>query len=184
LLEMLGTPVILLTHSQGGGIGFDITEARPQLVKAMVTVEPGGPQIGSVNTATAEAGPRDPRSWGLTTNRFEFDPPANQPSDLNVVLEEKSERPDEARCWLQVEPARKLVKWKNIRVLSVSADGTYHRTYDACIPKWLNQAGVSTDFVRLETVGIRGNSHMMMLEKNSDDVIKFIVSWIQKNTTT
>jgi hypothetical protein len=24
----------------------------------------------------------------------------------------------------------------------------------------------------------------MMLEKNSDDVIKFIVSWIQKNTTT
>jgi pimeloyl-ACP methyl ester carboxylesterase len=184
LLEMIGTPVILLTHSQGGGIGFDITEARPQLVKAMVTVEPGGPQIGSVNTANAEAGPRDPRSWGLTTNRFEFDPPANQPSDLNVVLEEKSERPGEARCWLQVEPARKLVKWKNIRVLSVSADGTYHRTYDPCIPKWLNQAGVNTDFVRLETVGIRGNSHMMMLEKNSDDVIKFIVSWIQKNTTT
>ena len=184
LLEMIGTPVVLLTHSQGGGIGFDITEARPQLVKAMVTVEPGGPQIGSVNTANAQAGPRNPRSWGLTTDRFEFDPPANQPSDLNVVLEEKSERPDEARCWLQVEPARKLVKWKNIRVLSVSADGTYHRTYDPCIPKWLNQAGVNTDFVRLETVGIRGNSHMMMLEKNSDDVIKFIVSWIQKNTTT
>ena len=103
---------------------------------------------------------------------------------MNVALEEKSERPDEARCWLQVEPARKLVKWKNIRVLSVSADGTYHRTYDPCIPKWLNQAGVNTDFVRLETVGIRGNSHMMMLEKNSDEVIKFIVSWIQKNTTT
>jgi len=53
-----------------------------------------------------------------------------------------------------------------------------------CIPQWLNQAGVNTDFVLLETVGIRGNSHMMMLEKNSDDVIKFIVSWIQKNTTT
>ena len=69
LLEMIGTPVVLLTHSQGGGIGFDITEARPQLVKAMVTVEPGGPQIGSVNTATVEAGPRNPNSWGLTTRR-------------------------------------------------------------------------------------------------------------------
>jgi pimeloyl-ACP methyl ester carboxylesterase len=184
LLEMIGTPVILLTHSQGGGIGFDVTEARPRLVKAMVTVEPGGPQIGSVNTANAQAGPRDPRSWGLTTNRFVFDPPANQPSDLNVVLEEKSERADEARCWLQVEPARQLVNWKNIRVLSISADATYHRTYDPCIPKWLNQAGVNTDFVRLESVGIRGNSHMMMLEKNSDEVIKFIVSWIQKNITT
>jgi hypothetical protein len=37
--------------------------------------------------------------------------------------------------------------------------------------------------VRLETVGITGNSHMMMLEKNSDDVIKFIVSWLQKHVT-
>ena len=48
----------------------------------------------------------------------------------------------------------------------------------------LNQAGVKTDFIRLETAGITGNSHMMMLEKNSDDIIKFIVSWIQKNATT
>jgi hypothetical protein len=38
--------------------------------------------------------------------------------------------------------------------------------------------------VRLEDVGIRGNSHMMMLEKNSDDVIKFIISWLQKNVST
>jgi len=181
LLEMIGTPVILLTHSQGGGIGFDVTEARPKLVKAMVTVEPGGPQIGSADTAKVTAGPRNPRSWGLTTNKFQFDPPANAPSDLNVYLEEKSDRPDEVRCWLQAEPARKLVNWKNIPVLSISASGTYHRVYDPCIPKWLNQAGVKTDFIRLETVGINGNSHMMMLEKNSDEVIKFIVSWIQKN---
>jgi pimeloyl-ACP methyl ester carboxylesterase len=184
LLDQIGTPVVLMTHSQGGGIGFDVTEARPQSVKAMVTIEPGGPQIGNVDTATAQAGPRNPNSWGLTTGRFEYDPPAARPSDLNVYLEEKQERPDEARCWLQVEPARKLVKWKNIRVLDISANGTYHRTYDPCIPKWLNQAGVNTDFVRLETVGISGNSHMMMLEKNSDDIIKFIVGWMQKNVTT
>jgi len=184
LLEAIGTPIILLTHSQGGGIGFDITEARPRMVKAIVTVEPGGPQIGSVNTATAEAGPRNPRSWGLTDSPFQFDPAVAQPSDLKVYLEEKSDQPGEARCWLQVEPARKLVRWKNIPVLSISANGTYHRTYDPCIPKWLNQAGVKTDFVRLETVGVTGNSHMMMLEKNSDEVIRFILSWIQKNTTT
>jgi pimeloyl-ACP methyl ester carboxylesterase len=183
LLEMINTPVILMTHSQGGGFGFDLTEARPNLVRTMVTIEPGGPQIGSVNTAKVTAGPRDPNSWGLTDNRFEYDPPAAQPSDLNVVLEAKSERPDEAPCWLQVEPARKLARWKNIRVLDISANGTYHRVYDPCIPKWLNQAGVRTDFVRLEEVGISGNSHMMMLEKNSDDIIKFIVGWLQKNST-
>ena len=184
LLEMIGTPVIMFTHSQGGGFGFDITEARPHLVKAMVTAEPGGPQIGNVDTAKVTSGPRNPNSWGLTNNRYEYDPPANAPSDLNVRLEEKQERPDEARCWLQVEPARKMVRWQNIRVLDISASGTYHRVYDPCMPKWLNQAGVKTDFVRLEDVGIKGNSHMMMLEKNSDDIIKFVVGWLQKNVPT
>jgi hypothetical protein len=38
--------------------------------------------------------------------------------------------------------------------------------------------------VRLEDAGIRGNSHMMMLEKNSDEIIKYIVGWIQKNVST
>jgi pimeloyl-ACP methyl ester carboxylesterase len=181
LLDAIANPVILFAHSQGGGIAFDVTEARPQFVKAMVSLEPGGPQFGNVDTAKVTAGPRNPNSWGLTNSRFEFDPPANAPADLNVVLEQKSERPNEAPCWLQVEPARKLARWKNIRVFSASADGTYHRVYDPCIPKFLNQAGVKTDFVRLEDVGIRGNSHVMMLEKNSDDIIKYIAGWLQKN---
>jgi pimeloyl-ACP methyl ester carboxylesterase len=182
LLEMIGSPVIMFTHSQGGGFGFEITEARSKLVKAMVTIEPGGPQFGNVDTAKVTSGPRNPNSWGLTNARYAYDPPANSPADLNVVLEEKQERPDEARCWMQVEPARKLVNWKSVPVLAISADGTYHRVYDPCIPKFLNQAGVKADFVRLETVGIRGNSHMMMLEKNSDQVIQFITGWLQKNT--
>ncbi len=113
--------------------------------------------------------------------KYEYDPPANAPADLQVVLETKSDRPDEVRCWMQVEPARKLARWRNIPVLAISANGTYHRVYDPCIPKFLNQAGVKTDFVRLEDVGIRGNSHMMMLEKNSDDVIEFVVDWIKDN---
>ncbi|HLG58151.1 MAG TPA: alpha/beta fold hydrolase [Vicinamibacterales bacterium] len=181
LLDMINSPVILFTHSQGGGFGFEITEARPKLVKAMVTVEPGGPQFGGADTAKVTPGPRNPNSWGLTNARYEYSPPANAPSDLNVVLEEKSERPDEVRCWMQAEPARTLARWQNIPVLAMSANGTYHRVYDPCIPKFLEQAGVKAEFVRLETVGISGNSHMMMLEKNSDDIIKFVVSWLQKN---
>jgi len=134
-----------------------------------------------VDTAKVQPGDRNPNSWGLTTNPFRFDPPITSPAQLNVRLEEKSDRPDEVRCWMQVEPARKLVNFKDIRVLSISANGTYHRVYDPCIPKWLNQAGVKTDFVRLEDVGMRGNGHMMMLEKNSDEIIKFIDGWVQKN---
>ena len=181
LLDTLGTPVILLTHSQGGGVGFDVAERRPDLVRGIVTVEPGGPQIGGVNTATVEPGDRRPNSWGLTNNPFRFDPAITSPSELNVELEAASDRPDEVRCWMQVEPARKLVNFENIPVLAISGNGTYHRVFDHCIPKWLSQAGVQAEFVRLEDVGIDGNGHMMMLERNSDDIIRFIDGWVQEN---
>jgi pimeloyl-ACP methyl ester carboxylesterase len=181
LLETIGTPVILFTHSQGGGFGFNLTEARPNLVRAMVTAEPGGPQFGGADTAKVEPRPRNPNSWGLTNMRFEYDPPANSPAEIQVALEEKSDRPDEVRCWMQVEPARKLARWQDKRVLAISANGTYHRVYDPCIPKFLNQAGVRTDFVRLEEEGMSGNSHMMMLERNSDDIIEFVIDWIKDN---
>ena len=93
LLDTIGTPVILLTHSQGGGVGWDVAERRPDLVRGIVTVEPGGPQIGGVNTATVEPRERRPNSWGLTNNPFRFDPAIRNSSELDVVLEETSDRP-------------------------------------------------------------------------------------------
>ena len=40
LLDAINTPVILLTHSQGGTAGWLVADARPNLVKAIATVEP------------------------------------------------------------------------------------------------------------------------------------------------
>ena len=57
----------------------------------------------------------------------------------------------------------------------------HHRVFDVCIPKWLNQAGAKDDFVRLEDAGIKGNMHEMFLDRNSDEVIKFIDGWMNKN---
>jgi len=181
LLDRIGKPVILVTHSQGGGIGFDVTEQRRQFVAGMVAIEPGGPQIGNVDTAKVAYTRVNRESWGLTTSPYKFDPPVTSPSELKVHLE-PSERPgDEVGCYLQDEPARKLVNFQNLRILSLSAEGTYHRVYDPCIPKWLNQAGAKDDFIRLEDVGIRGNMHEMFLDRNSDEIIKFIDNWIRKN---
>ena len=181
LLDQIGTPVILLSHSQGGGMGFDVANLRPKLIAGMVAIEPGGPQIGVVDTAKVEYTRVNPKSWGLTTMPFQFDPPINSPSELKVHLE-PSERPgDEVGCYMQDQPVHKLVSFENIRILSISAEGTYHRVFDVCIPKWLNQAGAKDDFVRLEDVGIHGNMHEMFLDRNSDEIIKFIDGWINKN---
>jgi pimeloyl-ACP methyl ester carboxylesterase len=182
MLDMIGTPVILFTHSQGGGMGWVVADRRPSLVKAIVTVEPGGPQIGTVDTANVKY-TRTHLDWALAGDiPLAYEPPLTNPEEqLKVYLEEKSERPDEVPCYLQQEPVHKLVHLAHMPVLAVSANGTYHRVFDHCIPKWLNQAGVKADFVRLEDVGIKGNSHMMMLEKNSDEVIRFIDGWIKDN---
>ena len=181
LLDAIGTPVILLSHSQGGGMGFDVANLRPKLIAGMVAIEPGGPQIGAADTAKVEYERVNPKSWGLTTMPFQFDPPINDPSQLKVHLV-PSERPgDEVGCYLQDEPVHKLVSFENMRILSLSAEGTYHRVFDVCIPKWLNQAGAKDDFVRLEDVGIHGNMHEMFLDRNSDEIIKFIDGWLNKN---
>jgi pimeloyl-ACP methyl ester carboxylesterase len=181
LLDEIGSPVILITHSQGGGIGFNVADQRPKLVAGMVAIEPGGPQIGIADTAKVAYTGKIGNAWGVTNMPMHYDPPVNSPEDLKTFLEEKSERPDEVPCYMQKEPVHKLVGMQNIRILSISAEGTYHRVFDACIPRWFNQAGVKDEFVRLEDVGIHGNMHEMFLDRNSDEVIKFIDDWLRKN---
>jgi pimeloyl-ACP methyl ester carboxylesterase len=181
LLDKIGSPVILLTHSQGGGIGFNVADERPKLIAGMVSIEPGGPQIGNVDTAKVAYTRVNPGSWGLTPQPMKYDPPFATPADIKVHLE-PTERPgDEVGCYMQDAPVHKLVGYQNMPILSISAEGTYHRVFDVCIPKWLNQAGAKDDFVRLEDVGIHGNMHEMFLDRNSQDVIKFIDGWLNKN---
>ncbi len=180
LLDKIGTPVILITHSQGGFFGWEIADARPKLVKAIITAEPGGPPIQSVDTAKQVYNGKG-MAWGLTNLPLHYDPPASDPSELQVELEAKSDGPGLVPCWLQKEPARKLVNLRDIPVLDVSGEASYHRVFDSCVPKWLNQAGVKTTYVKLEDVGLPGNAHEMMLEKNSDGIAAFFESWIEKN---
>jgi pimeloyl-ACP methyl ester carboxylesterase len=180
LLDKIGSPVILLTHSQGGGIGFNVADERPKLIAGMIAIEPGGPQIGNVDTAKVAYTRVNPNSWGLTPMPMKYDPPFATPADIKTHLA-GSDRPDEVGCYLQDEPVHKLAGFQNMPILSISAEGTYHRVYDPCIPKWLNQAGAKDDFIRLEDVGIHGNMHEMFLDKNSLEVIKFIDVWVGKN---
>jgi pimeloyl-ACP methyl ester carboxylesterase len=173
--------VILLTHSQGGGFGFQVADARPKLVKAIVTAEPGGPPIQNVDTAKQTYTGKGPFVWGVTSLSVTYDPPINDPVELQVELEAKSDGPGLVPCWLQKEPAHKMVHLQNIPVLDISGEASYHRVFDSCDAKWLTQAGVKTTYVKLEDVGLPGNAHEMMLEKNSDGIAAYLESWMEKN---
>jgi pimeloyl-ACP methyl ester carboxylesterase len=84
------------------------------------------------------------------------------------------------RCWLQAGRARQLPNLKGIPILIVTAEASYHAPYDHCTSQFLRQAGVEHDFVRLADVGIRGNGHLMMLEKNNLDIARFLREWVEK----
>jgi pimeloyl-ACP methyl ester carboxylesterase len=56
-LERIG-PVVLVAHSQGGGFAFDAAIARPELVRAIVLLEPGGaPSLTATDFARLRATP-------------------------------------------------------------------------------------------------------------------------------
>ena len=180
LLERIGVPAILITHSQGGSFGWQVADARPTLVKAIITAEPAGPPIQTVDTAKQVYTGKG-LAWGVTNLPLHYDPPINDPSELQVELEPKSDGTGMIRCWLQKEPAHRLMNLESIPVLDVSAEASYHRVFDSCDAKWLNQAGVKTKYVKLEDVGLTGNAHEMMLEKNSDGIAAFFEKWIEAN---
>jgi pimeloyl-ACP methyl ester carboxylesterase len=101
-----------------------------------------------------------------------------------LVRQEKADGSDVTRCWLQKEPARKLKNLANIPVVVIQSEASYHAPYDHCTVAYLRQAGVRTDFIRLADHGIRGNGHMMMLEKNSDDIARVMDEWIVRRLNT
>lgn len=102
------------------------------------------------------------------------------------------ERPDKVRALVLVEPAAvgdpaKVAALKDIPVLMVYGD------YIAQDSRWptirgngvrfaeaVRAAGGSVDVVDLPEIGIRGNSHMIMMDRNSDQVAQVIQDWLQR----
>src|SRR6185295_2333917 len=107
-----------------------------------------------------------------------YDPPVTDPKEIKRVEQGAPDGPNLVRCVLQAEPARKLVALRDIPVMIFASESSYHAMYDHCTAKFLNQAGVRTDYIRLEDVGIRGNGHMVMIEKNNLEIAAMIASWL------
>jgi len=177
LLDAIGQPVILVFHSGMAMIGWRVADGRSQLVKGIIAAEPVGPPIQNAERGSSGPG----LVWGLSNAPLHYDPPVKDPAELNPVREDKADGPEVIPCWVQKEPAHKLTNLANIPVLDVAGEGSYHRPWAHCVAKWLNQAGVKATFVGLETVGLPGNGHQFMSEKNSAGIAKFFMSWLDKN---
>jgi len=174
LLDKIG-PAILVTHSQSGPHGWTTADARPNLVKAMLVVEPNGPPFYN------DANTNIDRPYGITRLPMTFSPPVSSPAELQPVQESQAQGPDLYRCWRQKEPAHTLPKLAGIPILLVTSEASFRAQYDHCTSQFLTQAGVRNDHVYLGQVGIHGNGHMMMLEKNNLKIAALMESWLRRN---
>jgi pimeloyl-ACP methyl ester carboxylesterase len=183
LLEKIG-PAILLTHSQSGTFGWPVADARPDLVKAIVAIEPNGPPFYNVDNLGAPDWFRDAaekqRPWGITSVPLKYSPPAARASDLAIVRQEQPDDPSLSPCWLQQSPARQLPSLQKVPILVVTSEASYHAAYDHCTVTYLQQAGVSAKWIKLPGIGIHGNGHMMMLEKNSAEIAAVMARWMEE----
>ncbi len=185
LLDRIGSAV-LLVHSQAGAFGWPVADERPNLVKAILAIEPNGPPAYGVEFVGAPDYFRQGRlalTYGITAVPLTYSPPVADASELAFVQQDKADGPDLVKCWVQKEPARQLTRLQNIPILVLTAEASYHAPYDHCTVKYLRQAGVRPDFVRLADLGIRGNSHVMMLEKNSREIAAVIARWLGQALT-
>lgn len=175
LLDRIG-PAVLITHSQSGLHGWVIAEARPDLVKGIVSIEPSGPPFHNNNKDKSSA-----RPYGITDIPVAYDPPVADPAEITTEQQAEPDEPDLIACTLQKEPARKLVNFQSIPILVTVSESSYHAPYDHCTAKYLAQAGAPVQFIRLEEKGIHGNGHMVMFEKNNLEIAGFLSAWILEN---
>jgi pimeloyl-ACP methyl ester carboxylesterase len=182
LFDKIG-PAILMVHSQAGAFAWPVADARPQLVKAIVGVEPNGPPFYDVQFI----GPPDyfkqgklALPYGLSAVPLTYAPEVKDASELAIAQEQKADGPDLVRCWMQTGPARQLPNLQKMPIMVLTSEASYHAPYDHCTVKYLKQVGVKPTHIKLADLGIRGNSHVMMNEKNNKEIAAVIAKWLDQ----
>jgi pimeloyl-ACP methyl ester carboxylesterase len=184
LLDTIG-PSILLTHSQSGPFGWLLADARPEQVKSILALEPNGPPFHEI----VLRGGADwyhyedelERPYGLTRVALTFDPPLDDGATLTAELQPPADNPELVTGYLQAEPARQLPNLRNIPILIMVAEASYHATYDHITSAFLRQAGVAHELFYLADKGLAGNGHMVMLENNNHAVADMMIEWLARN---
>lgn len=151
LLERIGRAVVI-SHSAGGPLGFLMADARPDLVAALVAIEPFGPPF------------REELPWGLAAAALTYEPPSARPSELT----QPGELP------------RSLVNLARVPIAVVSGEQSPFAAAAGETHRFLRRCGCDADHVALADHGVHGNGHGMMLERNHQDVLAVVLAWVAR----
>ena len=158
LLDRIG-PAIILTHSASGSDGWLVVDRRPDLVVAIVTVEPMGPAFAE----TRGIGTLD---WGLTAAPITYDPPRATADEVRAA------DPSSLRV-----PAL-----TDLPVAVVTGETSVQAKFAPAVVKFLTTAGAAAELLHLPDYGVFGNGHGLIYEKNSDQALQPVLRWLEAHT--
>ena len=203
LLDKIG-PAIVLTHSMSGAYGWKLLERHGERITKLIAVAPAPP--GNIQRPAEIVGETVDavtiRLEGTTmaiarhseqpierafvdhtliggSTLFPRDQIASYAAALNPIPARLLlERRNVAGSQLRVVDFSKF-RGKPVLVLTGTNDLGHARAVDEPIVDWLNANGAEADFIYLGDLGITGNGHMLMLERNSDALAQLIIDWIE-----
>ncbi|KAL2070171.1 hypothetical protein VTL71DRAFT_13197 [Oculimacula yallundae] len=179
LLSKIG-PAVIIAHSQGSIPAWLWADARSDLVKALIQIEPKGPPFHEAIFSSDFT-----RPWGLTSIPLNYFPAPTDPAAPLAMQVMPPTSSDIVDYTLQAEPARQLVNLRNVPILIETGEASYHAMYDHCFVEFLRQAGCEkVEHLRLADVGIYGNGHLQFLEKNSEEIAGVLEAWIEKTVAS
>lgn len=154
LLDRIG-PAILITHSAGGPVGWVVADRRPELVTAIVAVEPMGP-------AFVEFPGIGRLDWGLTAAPVTYEPPLESPAAVEQA------QPD----------TRRMPGLVGKEVLLVTGGASMFADFADEVIAFLNHGGAEATRAHLPDHGITGNGHALMNERNSTETVQPVLDWL------
>jgi pimeloyl-ACP methyl ester carboxylesterase len=206
VLDALTTPVVLVTHSMGGALGWRVAEKRADRIAAVVGLAPGPPgniqREGKILRETANEIFVDDGLRTSPVQRSGFALPQTDVIIAKLVGNSRRfprdhldgyirtlahfsarlhyERLNTAGSQVRISDPSQLAG-KPILVLTGSEDLDHPRHIDEGIVRWLRQeAEAEADHIWLADRGISGNSHMLMLEENSDEIADLVLDWLEE----
>lgn len=204
LLESLGRPAVLLTHSMSGAYGWKVLETHAHCLSAVIGVAASAP--GNIEPTPEVLEKGDDYvvvRRGAFERRVDFNRARLFEDGIvadKLIGARSTQFPREAvaayRNSLTETPPRLAYERSNIEgsqirvenfdamtgvpilLVTAEADLDHTRESDQAIVDFFVGKGLTAELCYLPEQGINGNGHMMMLEKNSDDIAGLMAGWI------
>lgn len=211
LREVIGAPAIVVCHSMGGAVAWQLVQHEPALVAGVVSIAGAYPaNVVARSEVVSDDGDVAVIDFADTGVRMTVDRRAMNLYGDGYIYEQgiasstrfPRDQVDAMRAGLVGLPPRMLLqrlgvlegmpvvdrpegfRGKRIRLIAGPEDPAHTRPIEERTVGLLRGWGADTELIWLADRGIDGNGHFLMFERNSDEILGIVAEQIAAVATT